>query len=53
VRISVWSAEGVAEAALSLQEDEAERLGAFLSVPEPRRDLLSSVLGRRAAAYRR
>jgi hypothetical protein len=52
VRFSVWSAEGVAEAALSLEEDEAARLGAFLSVPEPRRDLLSRVLGRRAAAYR-
>ncbi len=53
VRFSVWNAEGIAEAAVSLEEEEAARLGAFLSVPEPRRDLLSRVLGRRAAAYRR
>src|SRR3954453_870789 len=52
VRFSVWGAGGGAEAALSLEEGEAARLGAFLAVPEPRRDLLSRVLGRRAAAYR-
>ena len=33
VRFSVWSAEGVAEAAVSLEEDEAARLAAFLDVP--------------------
>jgi hypothetical protein len=33
VRFSVWSAEGVAEAAVSLEEDEAARLAAFLEVP--------------------
>jgi hypothetical protein len=53
VRFSVWSAEGVAEAAVSLEEAEAARLGAFLTTPEPRRDLLSRVLGRRAVSYRR
>ncbi len=53
VRFSVWSAEGMAEAAVSLEEEEAARLGAFLSVPEPRRDLLARVLGRRAASYLR
>lgn len=33
VRFSVWSADGVAEAAVSLEEDEAARLAAFLEVP--------------------
>jgi hypothetical protein len=37
VRFSVWSVEGVAEAAVSLGEDEAERLSLFLSAPEVRR----------------
>src|SRR5919197_4659572 len=37
VRFSVWSADGVAEAAVSLEEEEAARLGGFLAVPEPRR----------------
>jgi hypothetical protein len=36
VRFSVWSAEGVAEAAVSLEEEEAERLAAFLAAPERR-----------------
>lgn len=35
VRFSVWSADGVAEAAVSLEEDEAERLAAFLAAPSP------------------
>lgn len=34
VRFSVWSVEGVAEAAVSLDEDEADRLSLFLSAPE-------------------
>ena len=34
VRFSVWSAEGVAEAAVSLEEREAERLAGFLDVPQ-------------------
>lgn len=53
VRFSVWSADGVAEAAVSLEEEEAERLAAFLSVPEPQRDWIVRVLARRAAAYLR
>ena len=53
VRFSVWSADGVAEAAVSLEEDEAARLAAFLSVPEPQRDWIGRVLARRAAAYLR
>jgi hypothetical protein len=36
VRFSVWSPEGVAEAAVSLEEDEAERLAGFLAAPSPR-----------------
>ncbi len=36
VRFSVWSTEGVAEAAVSLEEDEAARLAAFLEAPGPR-----------------
>jgi hypothetical protein len=37
VRFSVWNAEGVAEAVVSLEEEEAERLGAFLAGGAPRR----------------
>jgi hypothetical protein len=37
VRFSVWSPDGVAEAAVSLDEDEAGRLAAFLVAPEIRR----------------
>jgi hypothetical protein len=39
VRFSVWSADGVAEAAVSLEEEEAARLAAFLETPgrPPRR----------------
>jgi hypothetical protein len=51
VRFSIWNADGMAEAAVSLEEAEAERLAAFLKVPEPQRPLLSRVLGRRAASY--
>ena len=53
VRFSVWSADGVAEAAVSLEEDEAERLAAFLAAPSPKRERLTRVLRRRAAAYLR
>ena len=35
VRFSVWSADGVAEAAVALEEEEAERLAAFLATPAP------------------
>ena len=34
VRFSVWSPEGVAEAAVSLEEAEAERLALFLAAPQ-------------------
>ena len=33
VRFSVWNAEGVAEAAVSLEEAEADRLVDFLAAP--------------------
>lgn len=35
VRFSVWSADGVAEAAVSLDEQESERLAGFLAAPAP------------------
>jgi hypothetical protein len=54
VRFSVWSPDGVAEAAVSLEEDEADRLAGFLASPEcPRRESLTRTLRRRAAAYLR
>ena len=34
VRFSVWNTEGVAEGAVSLDEDEAERLAGFLATPQ-------------------
>jgi hypothetical protein len=34
VRFSVWSPEGVAEAAVSVPEDEADRLASFLAAPQ-------------------
>ena len=37
VRFSVWNAGGVAEAAVSLDEAEAERLAGFLATPAPPR----------------
>ena len=37
VRFSVWNADGVAEAAISLEEEEAERLAGFLATPAPAR----------------
>jgi 2-iminoacetate synthase ThiH len=37
VRFSVWNADGVAEAAVSLEEAEAERLAGFLAAPRPAR----------------
>jgi hypothetical protein len=53
VRFSVWNADGVAEAAVSLEEEEAERLAGFLVTQKPQPDWLERVLGRRAAAYLR
>ena len=50
VRFSVWSPEGVAEAAVSLEEEEAERLAGFLVTPQARRptpvERMLSYLGR-------
>jgi hypothetical protein len=48
VRFSVWSAEGVAEAAVSLHDREAERLAAFVhrSRRRARRTRLSQLLHR-------
>ena len=43
VRFSVWSEEGVAQAAVSIDDGEAERLGALLAprpVRRPRRSFL-------------
>ena len=37
VRFSVWAETGVAEAAVSIDEDEAARLAAFLARRPPRR----------------
>jgi hypothetical protein len=34
VRFSVWNREGVAESAVSLEEDEADRLARFLATPQ-------------------
>ena len=42
VRFSVWSVEGVAEAAVSIDDEEAQRLAAFLGV----RERLGSLLER-------
>jgi hypothetical protein len=48
VRLSVWNENGVATAAISLEEGEAERLAAFLARPVPRslRDRLASLVAR-------
>jgi hypothetical protein len=35
VRFSVWNEEGVAEAAISLDEEEADRLAGFIFTPTP------------------
>ena len=53
VRFSVWNAEGVAEAVVSLEEEEAERLAGFLATQRPQREWIGRVLRRRAAAYLR
>jgi hypothetical protein len=42
VRFSIWSAES-ADAAVSLSEEEAERVAAFLTPTRPRRALLDSL----------
>jgi hypothetical protein len=50
VRFSIWDEHGVATAAVSLQEPEAQRLASFLAHPAARtlRDRLSSLVGRQA-----
>lgn len=53
VRFSVWSPDGVAEAAVSLEEEEADRLAAFLVGPTPKPEPLTRALRRRAATYLR
>jgi hypothetical protein len=49
VRFSIWDAAGVAESAVSLEADEAERLGAFLALEPGRRR--RSQLARRNRRY--
>jgi len=44
VRFSVWNADGVAEAAVSLEEDEADRLASFIAAPRPPRPWFSRLL---------
>src|SRR5438105_1422899 len=48
VRFSVWDESGVAKAAISLDEDEAHRLSAFLAGSAPRclRSRLASFVAR-------
>jgi hypothetical protein len=48
VRFSVWDEGGVATAAVSLEEPEAQRLALFLAPPTPRslRDRLASLVAR-------
>ena len=44
VRFSVWDESGTARAAVSLDDEEAARLGGFLGVPRrPRRSLLDDL----------
>jgi hypothetical protein len=53
VRFSVWSGEGVAEAAVSLDESEARRLRRFLATPGlPGTPAARRRASRRAAARR-
>jgi hypothetical protein len=48
VRFSVWDERGIVQAAISLEEDEAERLAAFIARPVPRslRERLASLVAR-------
>src|SRR4026208_2128371 len=47
VRFSVWSPDGVAEAGVAAEAEEADGLAAFLVGPTPRRESLTRVLRRR------
>jgi hypothetical protein len=51
VRFSVWDRDGVARAAVSLEDAEADRLAAFLlaSRPRRRRRFVDALLGERGA----
>jgi hypothetical protein len=53
VRFSVWNEEGRAEAAVSLDEDEALRLARFVAGPIPRRELRPTFVDKLIAATRR
>ena len=44
VRFSVWDESGRAEAAVSLDEREAERLARFLGPPRPRQRTIDALL---------
>ena len=44
VRFSVWDETGTARAAVSLDEEEAARLAAFVAPPQPRRSTLMNDL---------
>jgi DNA mismatch repair ATPase MutL len=48
VRFSVWNQDGIATAAISLDEEEAQRLASFLERPVPRslRDRIASFVAR-------
>jgi hypothetical protein len=48
VRFSVWNESGVATAAISLDESEAQRLASFLARPVPRslRDRIAAFVAR-------
>jgi hypothetical protein len=48
VRLSVWDEDGIATAAISLEESEAQRLASFLAHPAARslRDRLASLVAR-------
>jgi hypothetical protein len=51
VRVSIWSADGECEAAVSIDEAEAARLVDFLAdLPPPRRRRLRDALGALAGA---
>lgn len=46
VRFSVWDESGTAEAAVSLDDDEAARLAAFVAPPRHRRSRVHDLLER-------
>ncbi len=46
VRFSVWDESGSAQAAVSLDDDEAARLASFLAAPRPPQSLFSDLRAR-------